>query len=76
MENLFIDNGRRVQPGYESVATDLVGQLKQIRDRYKDTTGEPVRRGPSAIDPDVGSARQIRPFLSRVSRCASGSTNS
>ncbi|MGC2299344.1 MAG: sulfatase [Acidobacteriaceae bacterium] len=46
MENLFIDNGRRVQPGYESVATDLVGQLKQIRDRYKDTTGEPVRLWP------------------------------
>jgi arylsulfatase A-like enzyme len=42
MENLFIDNGRRVQPGYEAVVQDLVSQLKAIRERYKDTTGRPV----------------------------------
>ena len=42
MESLFIDNGRRVQPGYEAIVQDLVGQLRAIRERYKDTTGRPV----------------------------------
>jgi arylsulfatase A-like enzyme len=42
MDNLIIDNGRRVQPGYEATVQELVGQLRQIRDRYKDTTGRPV----------------------------------
>ncbi|MGB7745023.1 MAG: sulfatase/phosphatase domain-containing protein, partial [Terracidiphilus sp.] len=42
MESLFIDNGRKVQPGYEAIAQDLVNQLKALRDRYKDTTGRPV----------------------------------
>lgn len=42
MENLFIDNGRRVAPGYEATVQDLVGQLKRLRERYKDTTGSPV----------------------------------
>ncbi|SPE31345.1 Mucin-desulfating sulfatase (N-acetylglucosamine-6-sulfatase) [Candidatus Sulfotelmatomonas gaucii] len=43
MESLIIDNGRRVQPGYEGVVQDLVGKLKQMRERYKDTTGRPVK---------------------------------
>jgi arylsulfatase A-like enzyme len=43
MENLFIDNGRQVQAGYETIAKDLVNQLKAIREHYKDTTGRPVR---------------------------------
>jgi arylsulfatase A-like enzyme len=43
MDSLFIDNERFVQPGYDSVLHDLIGQLKEIRDRYHDTTGEPVR---------------------------------
>lgn len=42
MESLFIDNGRHVKPGYESVVPLLVAQLKQLRERYKDTTGLPV----------------------------------
>jgi len=42
MESLIIDNGRRVQPGYEAIVQDLVSQLRQIRERYKDTTGRPV----------------------------------
>lgn len=46
MENLFIDNGRHIQPGYESVVPELVSQLKQLRDHYKDTTGFPVRLAP------------------------------
>lgn len=46
MENLFIDNGRSVQPGYEAIVPRLVEQLKQLRERYKDTTGAPVRLVP------------------------------
>ena len=43
MENLFIDNNRHIQPGYEAVVPQLVDQLKQLREKYKDTTGYPVR---------------------------------
>lgn len=46
MDNLFIDNNRSIQPGYEAIANDLIAQLKQLRERYKDTTGEPVRLWP------------------------------
>jgi arylsulfatase A-like enzyme len=42
MENLFVDNGRKVQPGYEAIVEDLLKQLKAIREHYKDTTGRPV----------------------------------
>jgi len=42
MENLFVDNGRKVQPGYEAILQDLVEQLKATRERYKDMTGRPV----------------------------------
>lgn len=43
MENLFIDNNRHIQPGYEAVVPQLVSQLKELRERYKDSTGFPVR---------------------------------
>jgi arylsulfatase A-like enzyme len=43
MENLFEWSGYKVHPAYESVANDLVSQLKQIREKYKDTTGAPVK---------------------------------
>jgi arylsulfatase A-like enzyme len=43
MESLFAWGGNKVHPGYEAVANDLVGQLKQMREKYKDTTGIPVR---------------------------------
>ena len=43
MESLFIDNGRRVQPGYEATVQELVDQLRKIRERYKDMTGLPVK---------------------------------
>ena len=46
MENLFIDNGRHIQAGYESVVKDLVAQLKQMREHYKDNTGYPVKLAP------------------------------
>ncbi|HVU48675.1 MAG TPA: sulfatase [Terracidiphilus sp.] len=42
MENLFIDNGRRIQPGYESIVQEMVAWLKRIREQYKDNTGRPV----------------------------------
>ncbi|HEX4066767.1 MAG TPA: sulfatase [Acidobacteriaceae bacterium] len=46
MENLFIDNGRHIQPGYEAAVPQLVSQLRQLRDRYKDTSGFPVKLVP------------------------------
>lgn len=46
MESLFIDNNRLVHPGYEAVASDMVSRLKQLREKYKDNTGLPVRLYP------------------------------
>lgn len=43
MDNLIVDNGRRVSAGYEAIVPDLVNRLKQLREKYKDTTGRPVR---------------------------------
>jgi arylsulfatase A-like enzyme len=42
MESLCLNGAWRIQPGYEAVAKDLLEQLKQIRDFYRDTTGVPV----------------------------------
>jgi hypothetical protein len=36
-------SGYKVKPGYEGILDDLVGQLKQLREQYKDTTREPVK---------------------------------
>lgn len=47
MENLFEDAGVRVRPDYEQVAGDLVQQLKNLREKYEDTTGKPVRLWPA-----------------------------
>lgn len=46
MESLFIDNNRHVHPEYEAVVPELVTRLKQLREKYKDTTGLPVRLYP------------------------------
>jgi arylsulfatase A-like enzyme len=43
MENLVIENGLRVQPGYESTIRDLAAQLQKLREQYKDSTGAPVK---------------------------------
>jgi len=43
MENLFEWEGYKVNPAYERVANDLVSQLKELRETYKDTTGRPVK---------------------------------
>lgn len=48
MENLFEWGGYKVHPAYEQVAQDLVGQLKQLRESYKDTTGKPVKMWPTS----------------------------
>ena len=48
MENLFHWAGYKVHPAYKSVADDLVGQLKQLRAKYKDTTGAPVKLWPTS----------------------------
>ncbi|MHB1957731.1 MAG: sulfatase family protein [Acidobacteriaceae bacterium] len=47
MENLFEWSGYKVHPAYQSVADDLVSQLKGLREKYKDTTGSPVKLWPT-----------------------------
>ncbi len=42
MDSLFRQNGMKVEPGYEDTLKQLVAQLKDRRDFYKDTTGLPV----------------------------------
>ncbi len=44
MENLF--EWGKVHPAYEAVANDLIQQLRQLREKYKDTTGKPVKQWP------------------------------
>lgn len=43
MESLLRRSGYKIAPGYEDTVHSLVGQLKGLRQRYKDTTGEPVK---------------------------------
>lgn len=45
MENLF--EWGKVHPAYEAVADDLIQQLRQLREKYKDTTGKPVKQWPA-----------------------------
>ena len=47
MESLMEWSGYKVHPGYKEVAQDLVGQLKALREKYKDTTGNPVKMWPT-----------------------------
>jgi arylsulfatase A-like enzyme len=49
MENLFEWSGYKVNPAYEKVASDLVSKLTQLREYYRDTTGEPVKLWPTSI---------------------------
>ena len=46
MENLWEWSGFKVHPGYENIAKDLVAQLQQLREKYKDTTGAPIKVWP------------------------------
>ena len=42
MESLCIGGAYRLQPGYETVAENLVNQLRELREFYRDHTGLPV----------------------------------
>ena len=46
MDNLMIESGKKVKPGYEGILKDLLKQLKELRSYYKDTTGLPVNFRP------------------------------
>ncbi len=48
MESLFEWSGFRVHPGYESILPSLVTELQSLRDKYKDTTGGPIKLWPTA----------------------------
>lgn len=47
MESLFEWDGYDVYPGYEEVVDNLVNELKQLRNKYNDNTGQPVRMVPT-----------------------------
>jgi arylsulfatase A-like enzyme len=47
MENLFEWEGYDIYPGYDKVAHNLVDELKQLRKKYNDTTGQPVHLVPT-----------------------------
>jgi arylsulfatase A-like enzyme len=42
MENLFFWSGVKIHPDYETILPGLVDQLKGLRTKYNDTTGNPV----------------------------------
>ncbi len=46
MESLFKMGGMEVKHGYEDVLKDLLAQLTQLREKYKDDTGKPVKFWP------------------------------
>jgi arylsulfatase A-like enzyme len=48
MDNLFKWAGYSIHPGYEAIASDLADQLKQLREKYLDTTGAPVNLRPTS----------------------------
>lgn len=48
MESLLEWSGYKVKPGYEEALDTLVKQLAQIREEFKDTTGEPVKFWPTS----------------------------
>ncbi|MGN6265222.1 MAG: hypothetical protein ACTHM5_06090 [Ginsengibacter sp.] len=43
MESLMVMNGMEVRPGYENIVKDMVEKLKNLREKYKDNTGAPVK---------------------------------
>jgi arylsulfatase A-like enzyme len=48
MENLFEWSGYKVHPDYEPVVQDLVKKLGDLREKFKDTTGNPVKLWPTS----------------------------
>jgi arylsulfatase A-like enzyme len=49
MESLFGDSGYRVNPAYASVLPELVNELEQLRKKYEDDTGAPVKLWPASV---------------------------
>jgi arylsulfatase A-like enzyme len=49
MESLFGDAGYRVNPAYASVLPELVSELERLREKYKETTGPPVKLWPASV---------------------------
>ncbi|MGH9621901.1 MAG: sulfatase/phosphatase domain-containing protein, partial [Bryobacteraceae bacterium] len=49
MDSLFQWSGYKVHPSYKEITQQLVGELKQLREEYKDTTGWPVKLLPTRI---------------------------
>ncbi len=47
MNSLFKMGGYEIDPNYEDVVLKLVEELKQLREKYKDTTGVPVKLWPT-----------------------------
>lgn len=43
MDSLFYERGMQVYPGYENTLNDLLKQLKDLKELYKDNTGGPVK---------------------------------
>jgi arylsulfatase A-like enzyme len=48
MENLFEWAGYKIHPGYGDTAKHLVAKLKEMRHKYKDNTGWPVKLWPTS----------------------------
>ncbi len=46
MNSLFVMGGYKTNPNYKDVAPKLVDELAQLRKKYKDTTGRPVKFWP------------------------------
>lgn len=47
MESLFEMGGYKTNPSYEDLVPNLVAQLKELRKKYKDDTGTPVKFWPT-----------------------------
>lgn len=46
MDNLFLKGGMEITPGYEKLVSELSAQLTELRKKYRDDTGEPVKLWP------------------------------
>lgn len=49
MDNLFEFGGYKINPNYKDVVPGLLDQLKTLRAKYKDTTGDPVKMWPFRV---------------------------
>jgi len=47
MESLIEWSGYKVHPDYKDILNNLVKQLKDLRQKYNDKTGQPVRFWPT-----------------------------